>query len=91
MLYGKAAAGGQLGAGPVGISVVGTTVNVVYGYAQNTTELIKVMDVSSGITAATATTIQVAGGSDATNCIVTYTAATGANTPPQYVQTFSGC
>ena len=45
MLYGKAAAAGQLGAGPVGISVVGTTVNVVYGYAQNTTELIKVMDV----------------------------------------------
>ncbi len=91
MLYGKAAAAGQLGAGPVGISVVGTTVNVVYGYAQNTTELIKVMDVSSGITAASATTIQVSGGSVAANCIVTYTAATGANNPPQYAQTFSGC
>ncbi|MFO1344896.1 MAG: type II secretion system protein [Rhodocyclaceae bacterium] len=91
MLYGKAAAAGQLGAGPVGISVVGTTVNVVYGYAQNTTELIKVMDVSSGITAASATTIQVAGGSAPGSCIVTYTAASSATVPPQYAQTSSGC
>jgi MSHA pilin protein MshA len=91
MLYGKAAASGNLGAGPTGISVVGTTVNVVYGYAQNTTELIKVMDVSPTITAASATTIQVAGGSAPASCIVTYTAATGANVPPQYVQTSGGC
>ncbi|MBI2306811.1 MAG: type II secretion system protein [Rhodocyclales bacterium] len=91
MLYGKAAAAGQLGAGPTGISVVGTTVNVVYGYAQNTTELAKVMDLSPSITAASATTMQVSGGSNAANCIVTYTAATGANTPPIYAQTYSGC
>jgi MSHA pilin protein MshA len=92
MLYGKAAAAGSLGAGPTAISVVGTTVNVVYGYAQNTTELIKVMDVSNTITAATATTMQVSGGSAPASCIVTYTAATGANTPPLYTpKVTSGC
>ena len=92
MLYGKAAAAGQLGAGPTGISVAGTTVNVVYGYAQNATELFKLMDVSSTITAASATSVQVSGGSSAANCSITYTAAAGANTPPTYTpKTTSGC
>lgn len=89
MLYGKAAAASQVVAGPVNVSAVGQNVSVVWGYAANTTELLKVMDVSPTITAPTATTMSVSGGSG--SCLVTYTAATGVNTPPLYVQTAGGC
>jgi MSHA pilin protein MshA len=89
MLYGKAAAASQVVAGPVNISAVGQNVSVIWGYAANTTELFKVMEVTSTITAPTPTTVSVAGGSG--SCLVTYTAATGVNTPPQYVQTAGGC
>lgn len=86
MLYGKAAAAGQLGAGPTGISAAGTTVNVAYGYASSAAELIKVMEVSPTIEQSGAT-IRVTGGTNAANCAVTYTAATSATVPPTYSQT----
>lgn len=89
MLYGKAAAQGQLGAAPVSISAAGATVALDFGYAANGAELAKVMEVSGGnITVPTGTnnvyTVK-------TDCTVTYVPASNATTPPQYNQAFSGC
>lgn len=89
MLYGKAAAAGQLGAGPASISAAGATVSVAYGYAENGAELAKIMEVAGGgITVPTGTgnvfSVQ-------TNCTITYAAATSATDTPDYVRDESGC
>ncbi len=92
MLYAKAAAAGQLGAGPGGISVTGATggtVSVSYGFASDAAELNRMMDVDT-------TKIQnAAAGFNYTgytigNCGVTYTPA-NATTTPAYATATTNC
>ncbi len=91
MIYGKSAAAGSISATGT-VTVQGAAVATAYGYASSATELVKAMDVTSTVSAASATSMQVSGGSNATNCSITYTAATGANTPPLYTpKTTTGC
>lgn len=91
MIYGKSAAAGSISATGT-VTVQGASVATAYGYASSATELVKAMDVTSTVSAASATSMQVSGGSDAANCSITYTAATGANTPPTYTpKATSGC
>ncbi len=91
MIYGKSAAAGSISATGT-VSIQGASVSTVYGYASSATELIKALDVSSTVTAASSTSMQVSGGSNAANCSITYTPAADANTPPTYTpKTTSGC
>jgi MSHA pilin protein MshA len=88
MLYGKAAANGQLAvAGSV--SAAGVTVTTAYGYAATATELAKVMDISSTVSVVGGA-FQVSGGTTPGNCQIAYTAATSATVPPVYTSTGSG-
>lgn len=91
MLYGRAAANNLLVAGPTNISAAGQNVSIVWGYAANTTELARVMELTGTITpgGAGGGTMSVAGGPG--NCRITYTASTGLNVLPGYAQDTSGC
>lgn len=94
MLYAKAATGNQLGAtGSLATTQVpGATaaVNLVYGFAKTTTDLVEAMDIDTNkFETGTAGSIFYKGYAAAT-CGVTYTAAT-ATAPPTYVTVVSGC
>lgn len=98
IIYAKAAqTPGALSAAPgspVNVTVGGATVAVVYGYAQNATELAKVMDLSpSGdftVTAGTPGDIRHAGASTPASCVITYVQASAGGTPG-YTPTLTGC
>lgn len=92
MLYAKAAAQGEAAKAAGSVTVDGVAVATVYGYAQNATVLGGLLNLNpaadftiaaASITHAKATT--------PASCLVTYTPATSATTPPTYVPTTSGC
>lgn len=88
MVYGKAAATGQLtGAGT--ISAVGVNVTTAFGYAADATELNRVMEVTGNVSLV-GTAFQVTGGSAPGNCQINYTPSTGANVLPVYTSTGGG-
>jgi MSHA pilin protein MshA len=93
MIYAKAAAKGRSNlAGPVNVTVNSTAVNTVFGYAQNVTELAKVMDLSPAADFTVAAgSVTHAGAATAVNCRITYAAAAGANTAPTYTPDLSNC
>lgn len=74
------------------VSVCNATVGTVYGYATDTTELLKCVSLSpaADFNTATANTISRAGATTAASCKVVYTAAT-ATTAPDYTTTVTGC
>ncbi|HCY62564.1 MAG TPA: type II secretion system protein [Oxalobacteraceae bacterium] len=98
MIYAKAAANNQLGA-TGSVTVNGTAVATVYGYAKDTVELVKAMDLSPEFDAGTTTVLAILheNGSDYNstahtgNCKVDYTAATSATVPPVYSAVVSAC
>lgn len=74
------------------VTACNTTINTVYGYAADTTELLKCVTLSpaSDFNTATANTVSHSGATTPASCKVVYTAAT-ATTPPDYVTTVTGC
>lgn len=93
IIYAKAAqTSGAMGAGPTSVTVGSATVNVVYGYAQNATELAKVMDLSpAGDFTVNSGNIQHAKAITPASCQVAYTAPASAGASPTYTATNSGC
>ena len=92
MIYAKAAANSQLGA-TGSVTINGTAVTTVYGYATNATQLSLAMDLSpSSDFNVIAGAIQRNGVTTMANCQIAYTAAT-ATTTPVYTPTLStsGC
>ena len=94
-IYAKAAANGQLAAAGTltAAQIVGGPVTLAFGYAANGTELAKVMDLSpaADFTVAAADIRHAKAAAPAT-CIITYTAAASATTPPAYGPgVYTGC
>lgn len=92
MLYAKAAAAGVTSAATGTVSVNGTTVNVVFGYAADATELNKVMTLtpSSDFTVSAAD-IQHSGAVAPASCKVAFSPASSATSPSTYTLTTTGC
>jgi MSHA pilin protein MshA len=98
MIYAKSAANGIAGKDSVAstatsaIQVNATPVGTAYGYAADASELVKAMTLNpAGDFTVTAASIAYKNAADATKCLITYTPATGINTPPTYVADLSGC
>ena len=92
MVYAKAAANNQLGA-TGSVTIAGSAVTTVYGYATNGTQLALAMDLSPAADFTVAAgAIQRAGVTTPANCQIAYTAATS-TTSPVYTPTLSaaGC
>lgn len=94
MIYAKAAAAGSQStasttiANPVGSG----TISIAYGFAADSTELAKVMDLSPSTDFTnTGSAIRHASAGTPANCQVGYTAATGTSGPPAYATTLTGC
>jgi len=95
IIYAKAAVAGSQSAASTTIPhpAGSGTVAVAYGFAADTTELAKVMDLSpaSDFTN-TGSAIRHAGAGTPASCQIAYTAATSATVPPAYTATLgSGC
>lgn len=95
VVYARAAqTASALGAGPTNVTVGGATVSVVYGYAADVVELVKVMDLEPAASfdkgATVNTEVRHLNGTTPASCKIAYTAATSAAVP-QYTQTLSGC
>lgn len=93
-IYAKAAANNQLGSlGTLtAAQIVGGPVTLNYGYASTAVELAKVMDLSPAADFTVAAgNIQHARATTPANCVVAYTAATSATSPPTYTPTTTGC
>lgn len=94
MIYAKAAvAGSQSSASATITNPVGAgTISIAYGFAADSTELAKVMDLSPSTDFTnTGAAIRHASAGTPANCQVAYTAATGTNVPPAYTTTLTGC
>ncbi len=74
------------------VSACNATISTVYGYAADTTELLKCVTLSpaSDFNTATSNVVSHAGATTAASCNVTYVPAT-ATAPPQYNVTATGC
>lgn len=98
MIYAKAAANNQLGA-TGSVTVNGVAIATVYGYAKDTVELVKAMDLSPEFDTGTTSVLAILhkngtdynGTAHTGNCKVAYTAATSATVPPVYTATTSAC
>lgn len=90
MIYAKAAAGNAMGATGT-VNIAGATVNVVYGFAADVTDVAKVMDLSTEIAVSGTTIIQHTGATTPANCSVTYAPAANSATPPTYTLDISKC
>lgn len=92
-IYAKAAANNQLG--PTGsVTIAGTAVTTVFGYATNATQLQLAMDLSPSTDfTVVAGAIQRTGVTTLANCQIAYTAAASAGAAPTYLSTLSaaGC
>lgn len=95
MIYAKAAAAGKLS----GVSTLTTTelpgasatVNITNGYATDTTDLAKVMDVDAAKINVTTAAGAFYTGYAVGTCGVTYTKSAAASTPPTYATVVTGC
>jgi MSHA pilin protein MshA len=94
MVYAKAAANGQLGATGT-VTINGTAISTVYGYAASTTTWTGLLDLAPAADFnATANVIYHAGATTNATCRVTYaqaTSAAGVVTPPTYTTLTAGC
>lgn len=74
------------------VSACNATISTVYGYASDSTELLKcvILSPASDFTTTTLNTVSHAGSITPASCKVVYTAAT-ATTPPDYTTTVTGC
>ena len=88
MVYAKAAVGNQLGATGT-VSINGTSVATVYGFASTGTTLALAMDLGTDFTVSSAD-IRHSGAATPGSCLVVYTPAT-ATVAPIYGATTSGC
>jgi MSHA pilin protein MshA len=88
LVYAKAAVGNQLGATGT-VSINGTSVATVYGFASTGTTLASAMDLGSDFTVSAAD-IRHSGAATPATCLVTYTPAT-ATVAPVYAATTTGC
>ncbi|MFA7290774.1 MAG: type II secretion system protein [Rhodocyclaceae bacterium] len=90
MVYGKAAASNQLGAAAGAISATSTiSVTTKYGYAADSDELRKVLDLNPSSDFSASGTISHTGATG--TCQVVYTAPLAAGGVPTYAPDFSGC
>lgn len=89
IIYAKAAVGNQMGA-TGSVTVNGVAVATAYGFASNTTELAKAMDISPDFTVA-ATQISHNGATVPANCKDVYTPVAGQGSVPVYTMTLTGC
>jgi MSHA pilin protein MshA len=89
IIYAKAAVGNQMGS-TGSVIVNGATVATAYGFALNTTELAKVMDLSPDFTVA-ATQISHNGATVPASCKDVYTPVAAQNSVPVYTMTLTGC
>ena len=92
MLYAKAAAQGQALLAAGSVTVNGATVVTKYGYANDATVLggLMTLNPASDFTVA-AGSITHAKATTPASCLITYTPAASATTPPGYVPTTTGC
>ena len=93
MVYAKAAANNQLGA-TGSVTIAGTAVTTVFGYATNGTQLALAMDLSPAADfTVTSGAIQRAGVTTPANCQIAYAAAASAGATPTYTTTLTsaGC
>ena len=92
IIYAKAAVGNKMG--PAGttmnVTINGVVVSTAYGFAANTTELAKVMDLSPDFTVIS-TQISHNGATVPDNCKDVYTPVATQNSAPVYTLTLSGC
>lgn len=92
MLYGKAAAKGYQGAAVSAVSVNGTDVNTVYGYAQNTSVLRLQLDLSPDDDfEVSGNQIQHRKATTPANCAVQYAPPAAAGGTPAYTPVVTGC
>jgi MSHA pilin protein MshA len=91
IIYAKAAVGNQMGAtGTVTIS--GTSVATVYGFASTAATLASAMDLTAtDFDTTVAGEIQHKGGATPASCKVVYVPAASAIVAPTYTQTIAGC
>jgi MSHA pilin protein MshA len=95
MVYAKAAANGQLGATGT-VTINGTAISTVYGYAANGTTWTSVLDLApaADFDTGTANVIYHSGATTNATCRVTYAqaaSAAGVVTPPTYTTLTAGC
>ena len=94
MIYAKAAVNNRLATTGILTTAMipGATsnVNTAYGFASNTAQLIKVMDLSPDFVGS-GSAIRHNGAPTPANCQVTYTAPTSATTLPTYTSLTTGC
>lgn len=94
MVYGKAAANGQLTNTSASITALsGVAVTAKYGYPANGTAWGNLLDLnpSSDFSTATANEVRHAKATDPANCKVAYAEASAAGGQPTYTTTTSGC
>ena len=90
IVYAKAAVGNQMGA-TGSVTINGTAVATVYGFAGTSQELVKVMDITAAnYDTATANVIFDKGATDNLNCRVTYGPASS-SVVPTYTTLTTGC
>lgn len=98
MIYAKAAANNQTGA-TGSVTINGATVSVVYGYAKDVTELVKVMELSSDfdtqetgkLTVVYTKASDYSSSAHTGGCKVTYAAATASGATPGYTVDKTKC
>jgi MSHA pilin protein MshA len=93
MLYAKAAAAGVNTAALSAVTVNSVTVNTVFGYAKNATELAKVLDLnpSSDFTVVDGSIQHAKAKTPGVTCAVVYTPAASATSTPGYARADGGC
>ena len=93
MIYAKAAVNNKMGAGATltAAMVPGGDITTDYGFAQTTTDLVKVMDLGDDFDKSVAGVITHKGAATPADCSVTYTAAISGSVPPVYAVKVTGC
>ena len=97
MIYAKSAAAGSQAAAVSAVTVNGTAVATVFGYAQNATVLSTVLDLNPAADFDTTNTGRISHrkakdyATAPQNCAVVYTPAANATTLPVYAKADSGC
>lgn len=92
MIYGKAAAKGYQSAAVSAVTINGTSVDIVYGYANNATTLAGQMELNpAGDFIVNAGDIQHAKATNPATCRIVYTPATSASAGPTYTAELGGC
>lgn len=89
IIYAKAAVGNQMGV-TGSVTVNGAAIATAFGFASNTTELAKAMDLSPDFSVL-ATEIRHLGATAPATCRDVYTPVAGQGSSPVYTMTLTGC